>query len=59
MRKADLERRRCLLLQLAAVFGILLAAFTRTWVSIVVGLGGSALALVTYWRECRRADEDS
>ena len=59
MRRADLERRRCLLLQLAVVFGILLAVLTRSWPAIVVGLAGSALAAFTYRRDCRGEREDS
>jgi hypothetical protein len=59
VRRADLERRRCLLLQLAIAFGILLAALTRTWIAAVTGLAGSALAAFAYWRDCRRSDEDS
>lgn len=57
MNRAEMARRqRCRALEVAAVLGILLAGFSlvsRTWVGVAVGLGGTALALVTYWRNCR------
>ena len=59
MRRADLERRRCLLLQLAIAFGILIAVLTRTWIAVATGLGGSALAAFVYWRDCRHTEEES
>lgn len=46
--------RRCLALRVAVFFGILLAIFYREyWQTVVVAVVGIALALVTYWRNCR------
>ena len=47
------RRRRCRALQLAVFFGVLLPVFTRTWITLAVGLTGAAVAVVTYWRNCR------
>ena len=52
--RETLRRRRCVALQLAVVFGVLLPVFTRTWVSLVAGAVGGAVAGVAYWRDCRR-----
>jgi uncharacterized membrane protein YfcA len=55
-----LRRRRCIALRLAALFGVLLAAFNpRDWTIIAIGLAGAALVLVLYWRDCRRPRDDS
>lgn len=55
MKEAELARlRRCRALELAVFLGVLLVVFTRTWIALAVGLGGAAVALVTYWRHCRR-----
>ena len=46
--------RRCLALRVAVLLGILLAIFYRDqWQTVVVAVVGIALALVTYWRNCR------
>jgi uncharacterized membrane protein YfcA len=54
----DAERlrwRRCMALRVAAVFGVLLAAFNpRDWAIIAIGLAGTVIVLVVYWRDCRR-----
>jgi uncharacterized membrane protein YfcA len=56
MTTADrLRRRRCIALRIAALFGVLLAAFNpRDWAIIAVGLAGAVVVLVVYWRDCRR-----
>lgn len=61
MTDADrLRRRRCIALRIAALFGVLLAAFNpRDWVIIAIGLAGAAVALFVYWRECRRLRDKS
>ena len=55
-----LHRRRCRMLLVAAVFGVLLAAFggaDRNWVAVGVGLGGAALVTVVHLRSCRGGEE--
>jgi hypothetical protein len=61
MTPADrLRRRRCVALRIAALFGVLLAAFNpRDWVIIAVGLAGAVFVLVVYWRDCRRPRDES
>jgi O-antigen/teichoic acid export membrane protein len=55
-----LRRRRCIGLRLAALFGVLLAAFNwRDWAIIAIGLAGAVLVLVVYWRDCRRPRDNS
>lgn len=58
MNRAEIARRqRCRALELAVLLGVLLAGsslVSRTWVGVAVGLGGSAVALATYWRNCRK-----
>ena len=49
-----LRRRRCFALRVAVVFGILLPILDRRWPVLAVALVGIALAVVTYWRNCRR-----
>ena len=49
-----LRRRRCLALWVAIFFGILLPAFDPRWPVLAVAVAGIGLALVTYWRACRR-----
>lgn len=54
MSPADLARRqRCRALELAVVLGLLLPIFSRTWITLGVGLAGAAIALVTHRRYCR------
>jgi uncharacterized membrane protein YfcA len=59
----DAERlrwRRCMALRVAAVFGVLLAAFNpRDWAIIAIGLAGTVIVLVVYWRDCRRPRNNS
>ncbi len=46
-----LRRRRCRMLIVAAVFGVLLAAFgaaDENWVPVGAGLGGAALVTVVH-----------
>jgi uncharacterized membrane protein YfcA len=55
-----LRRRRCIALRVAALFGVLLAAFNpRDWAIIAIGLAGTAVVLVVYWRNCRRPRDKS
>lgn len=49
------RRQRCRSLELAAVLGVVLAAFSaldRTWPAVAVGIAGTALALVVRRRVC-------
>jgi hypothetical protein len=46
--------RRCLALRVAVLFGILLPILYRDWVTFAVAVVGITLAVVTYWRNCRR-----
>ena len=48
-----LRRRRCLSLRLAIGFGVLLPIFYWSWVTFTAAVIGVAVALATYWRECR------
>ena len=55
MNEAEIARqKRCRALELAALLGVLLAVFTRTWIAVAVGLGGAAVAVATYARHCRK-----
>jgi membrane protein implicated in regulation of membrane protease activity len=48
------QRRRCIGLRVAAIFGILLAALNwGDWPIVAVGFAGAAFVLVVYWRDCR------
>jgi hypothetical protein len=47
------RRRRCRLLLLAMLFGVLLPVFQPSWVTLGVALVGEALLLHTWWRGCR------
>ena len=47
------QRRRCVALPLAIVFGVLLPILFWSWVTFAVALVGIALAAFTYWRNCR------
>jgi len=54
------RRRRCIALRIAALFGVLLAAFNpRDWAIIAIGLAGTAVVLIVYWRDCRRPRNNS
>lgn len=47
--------RRCRALVVAIGLGVFLVAvgvIDRAWVSVTVGVVGSVVALVVYWREC-------
>ena len=48
-----LRRRRCRFLILGMILGALLPVFERSWIALGVGLGGIAVLLVVYLRECR------
>ena len=53
-RSARLQRRRCIGFRIAFVFGILLAVINRgDWVLLGIALGGTALVVIVYWRDCR------
>ena len=55
MTEGDAElarRRRCRALQMAMLFGVLLPIFTRTWITLAVGVAGAVIAFVTYRRNC-------
>ena len=55
-----LRRRRCIALRIAALFGVLLAAFNpRDWAIIAIGLVGTAVVVVVYWRNCRGPRDNS
>ena len=61
MTDADrLRRRRCIALRVAALFGVLLAAFNpRDWEIIAIGLVGAVIVLALYWRDCHRPRDSS
>jgi cbb3-type cytochrome oxidase subunit 3 len=48
-----LRRRRCRLLAFGMVLGALLPVFQWSWITLAVGLGGIAVLLFVYRRECR------
>jgi hypothetical protein len=51
-----LQRRRCIGLRLGVVFAMLLIALSwGDWPIIAVAGAGGLLALVVYWRDCRKA----
>ena len=47
------RRRRCVALQLAIVFGVLLPIAYWSRATFFIALDGVALAAFTYWRNCR------
>lgn len=54
MNRGDLlRRRRCRLLQMGMLFGVLLPIFSRSWITLAAAIGGVALLAVTWRRECR------
>ena len=56
MSRGELVRlRRCRLLQLAMLFGILIPAFSPSWITIGAAVVGETLLGVTWWRNCRQA----
>jgi len=46
--------RRCLALRVAVFFGILLPILYRDWVTFGVAAAGITLAVISYWRNCRK-----
>jgi hypothetical protein len=48
-----LRRRRCVALRVAVFFGVLLPIFYWAWSTLAIAVAGIALAVFTYWRECR------
>ena len=61
MTREELARRqRCRALELAAVLGVALAAYSavaQTWPGVGVGLVGAAVAVVVRRRVCRNGDD--
>ena len=50
-----LQRRRCIGLRVAFIFGILLAIINRDdWRLLSIALAGMAILLIAYWRDCRK-----
>ena len=47
-----MRRRRCRLLVVGMVFAALLPVFQWSWLTLAIGLGGIALLLVVYRRDC-------
>lgn len=47
-----MRRRRCRLLVVGMVVGALLPVFQWSWITLAIGLGGIALLLFVYRREC-------
>jgi hypothetical protein len=47
-----LRRRRCRLLAFGMVLGALLPIFQWSWITLAFGLGGIAVLLLVYRREC-------
>lgn len=59
MNRGELFRsRRCRLLVLAMLFGVLLPIFSRSWISLGAALAGESLLGAVWWRECRGSRED-
>jgi O-antigen/teichoic acid export membrane protein len=55
-----LRRRRCIGLRVGVLFAVLLAAFSGgDWAIVGVAATGGLLALVAYWRDCRRPAQGS
>ncbi len=56
MNRSELVRqRRCRLLFLAMLFGLLLPVFQPSWITLGVAALGETLLAVTWWRSCRGA----
>ena len=54
MNRGELVRqRRCRLLLLAMLFGILLPIFQPSWITLAVAAVGEVLLGVVWWRSCR------
>jgi hypothetical protein len=47
-----MRRRRCRMLAAGMVLGALLPIFQWSWITLAIGLGGIALLLLAYRREC-------
>jgi hypothetical protein len=47
-----MRRRRCRLLVVGMVLGAVLPVFQWSWITLAIGLGGIALLLLVYRREC-------
>lgn len=47
-----MRRRRCRLLVVGMVLGAFLPVYQWSWITLAVGLGGIALLLLVYRREC-------
>jgi hypothetical protein len=56
MNRGELVRlRRCRLLQLAMLFGILIPVFSPSWITIGAAVLGETVLGLTWWRNCREA----
>jgi hypothetical protein len=54
MNRGELVRqRRCRLLLLAMLFGVLLPVFQPSWITLGVAVAGELLLGLTWWRSCR------
>ena len=54
MNRGELVRqRRCRLLLLAMLFGVLLPVFQPGWITLGVAVAGELLLGITWWRSCR------
>lgn len=47
-----MRRRRCRLLVVGMVLGALLPIFQWSWITLAIALGGIAVLLLVYRREC-------
>jgi hypothetical protein len=47
-----MRRRRCRLLVVGMVLGALLPIFQWSWITLAIAIGGIALLLLVYRREC-------
>jgi Flp pilus assembly protein TadB len=57
---ARVQRRRCIGLRVGVVCAILLIAISwGDWPVISVVLAGALLAVVVYWRDCRKGSRKS
>jgi hypothetical protein len=50
-----MRRRRCRLLVVGMVLGVLLPVFQWSWITLAIAVGGIAVLLLVYRRECSGA----
>jgi hypothetical protein len=53
-----MRRRRCRLLVVGMVLGVLLPVFQWSWITLAIALGGIAVLLLVYRRQCSGASAE-